>query len=126
MWRCITIIKGCKPVKLAPAVLAAALAAYPVPARNCVTEIRCHWVLPPELFRPGGEFYQPPSVLPPIERVPVLEWPMDAAPVVDVPAPGGMFLVALLGLWVVMRVWGDKTRKALDTNRAAKRAHGVV
>jgi len=55
-WTCLKI--GCAIVAIPPAVLAGYMAMHP-PPDGC--RVECHWVIPPEEFRPGGELWVPPG-----------------------------------------------------------------
>lgn len=106
-WRCVTI--GAAVCAVAPAVLAAYLAAYPLPADCGPARVVCRWVIPPEYFRPDGTLG--PPVLPRL-------WPdaldVSAPPVVmmTIPAPGASALLpaALLALWLRHRRGSDRSR----------------
>lgn len=91
-WTCVVVGCGAAIVPVAPEIMAAYRARHPI-ADSC--HVDCHWVIPPDAFRPGGELWAPPggtaAVTPPHggggNTAP---WPAVLPPAMWMPGPGAV------------------------------------
>ena len=58
-WKCIKTIGGCALgiTAISAGVMAAYIAVHGVPETCRHDKVECHWVIPPEEWKPGGMFY---------------------------------------------------------------------